>query len=99
MIKNIKVVSGIIIILLTFTVLQMVTGSLFYSAVNNDRNNFQNANLLNFQQEQLGDSFQTLVKISAIRRRLRQSTNYWRPPRPRLAKRKNISHSTKARRV
>ncbi|WP_199783942.1 Tar ligand binding domain-containing protein, partial [Cronobacter dublinensis] len=62
MIKNIKVVSGIIIILLTFTVLQMVTGSLFYSAVNNDRNNFQNANLLNFQQEQLGDSFQTLVK-------------------------------------
>ncbi|EGT5711069.1 HAMP domain-containing protein [Cronobacter dublinensis subsp. dublinensis] len=62
MIKNIKVVSGIIIILLTFTLLQMVTGSLFYSAVNNDRNNFQNANLLNYQQEQLGDSFQTLVK-------------------------------------
>ena len=60
--KNIKVITGIIITLSIFSVLLLVTGSLFYSAVSNDRHNFQNTGLLNYQQQQLGGSFQTLVQ-------------------------------------
>ncbi|MGS6320592.1 methyl-accepting chemotaxis citrate transducer, partial [Enterobacter hormaechei] len=45
-----------------FCLLQVVTGGLFYSAVNNDRHNFQNSGLLNAQQESLSDSVNTLVK-------------------------------------
>jgi len=62
MLKNLKVITGIVIILFLFSLLQMVTGGLFYSSVSQDRDNFQNSGQLNFQQEQLGDSIQTLVK-------------------------------------
>jgi methyl-accepting chemotaxis protein len=60
--KNIKVITGIIITLAIFSVLLLVTGSLFYSSVSNDRQNFQNTGMLNYQQQQLGGSFQTLVE-------------------------------------
>lgn len=60
--KNIKVITGIIIMLGIFSVLLLVTGSLFYSSVSKDRQNFQSTGMLNYQQQQLGGSFQTLVQ-------------------------------------
>ncbi|TNV21220.1 HAMP domain-containing protein [Buttiauxella sp. B2] len=60
--KNIKVITGIIITLSIFSVLLLVTGSLYYSSVSNDRQNFQHTGQLNYQQQQLGGSFQTLVQ-------------------------------------
>ena len=62
MIKNIRVITGILLVLAIFCLLQAVTGSLFYSAVNNDRQNFQNSGTLNAQQENLSDSVNTLIK-------------------------------------
>lgn len=62
MLKNLKVITGVVIILCLFSILQIITGSLFYSSVSQDRDNFQNSVSLNYQQEQLGDSVQTLVK-------------------------------------
>ncbi|HGN9371273.1 TPA: methyl-accepting chemotaxis protein [Citrobacter pasteurii] len=62
MIKNIRVITGILLVLAIFCLLQVVTGSLFYSAVNNDRHNFQNSGTLNAQQENLSDSVNTLIK-------------------------------------
>ena len=62
MIKNIRVITGILLVLAIFCLLQAVTGSLFYSAVNNDRHNFQNSGTLNAQQENLSDSVNTLIK-------------------------------------
>jgi methyl-accepting chemotaxis protein len=60
--KNIKVITGIIITLSIFSVLLLVTGSLYYSSVSNDRQNFQHTGQLNYQQQQLGGSFLTLVQ-------------------------------------
>ncbi|MEG3591555.1 methyl-accepting chemotaxis protein [Citrobacter youngae] len=62
MIKHIRVITGILLVLAIFCLLQAVTGSLFYSAVNNDRHNFQNSGTLNAQQENLSDSVNTLIK-------------------------------------
>ncbi len=62
MLKNLHVITGIIFALTIFCLLQVVTGGLFYSAVSNDRHNFQNAGVLNAQQESLSDSVNTLVK-------------------------------------
>ena len=62
MLKNIRVITGIIIALSVFCLLQLATGGLFYSAVNNDRVNFQNTGVLSAQQEYLGDSVNTLIK-------------------------------------
>ena len=50
MIKNVRVITGILLVLAIFCLLQVVTGSIFYSAVNNDRHNFQNSGTLNAQQ-------------------------------------------------
>lgn len=60
--KNIKVITGIVTTLGIFSVLLLVTGALYYSSVSSDRLNFQNTGLLNYQQQQLGGSFQTLVE-------------------------------------
>ncbi|MEO3989730.1 methyl-accepting chemotaxis citrate transducer [Pseudocitrobacter cyperus] len=60
--KNIKVITGIVTTLGIFSVLLLVTGALFYSSVSSDRLNFRNTGLLNYQQQQLGGSFQTLVE-------------------------------------
>jgi len=62
MLKKIKVITGIILALAIFCMLQVVTGGLFYSAVDNDRSNFQQYGVLNAQQENLSDSVNTLVK-------------------------------------
>lgn len=62
MIRNVRVITGILMVLAIFCLLQIVTGSLFYSAVNNDRLNFQNSGTLNSQQENLSDSVNTLIK-------------------------------------
>jgi methyl-accepting chemotaxis protein len=62
MLKNLHVITGIIFALTIFCLLQVVTGGLFYSAVSNDRHNFQNSGNLNAQQENLSDSVNTLVK-------------------------------------
>ena len=62
MIKNVRVITGILLVLAIFCLLQAVTGSFFYSAVNNDRHNFQNSGTLNAQQENLSDSVNTLIK-------------------------------------
>ncbi|WP_423249227.1 Tar ligand binding domain-containing protein, partial [Enterobacter roggenkampii] len=61
MLKNLHVITGIIFALTIFCLLQVVTGGLFYSAVSNDRHNFQNSGVLNAQQESLSDSVNTLV--------------------------------------
>ncbi|HDS6851378.1 TPA: Tar ligand binding domain-containing protein [Enterobacter cancerogenus] len=62
MLKNLHVITGILFALTIFCLLQVVTGGLFYSAVSNDRHNFQNSGVLNAQQESLSDSVNTLVK-------------------------------------
>ena len=62
MLKNLHVITGIIIALTIFCLLQAVTGGFFYSAVNSDRHNFQRSGLLNAQQESLSDSVNTLVR-------------------------------------
>ncbi|MFW0767309.1 methyl-accepting chemotaxis citrate transducer [Trabulsiella odontotermitis] len=62
MLKNTRVITGIIIALGVFCLLQAATGGLFYSAVSNDRHNFQRSGILNAQQENLSDSVNTLIK-------------------------------------
>ncbi|XTZ39270.1 methyl-accepting chemotaxis citrate transducer [Salmonella enterica] len=62
MLKNIRVITGLIIALSVFCLLQFVTGALFYSSVSNDKTNFQNTGVLNTQQENLSDSITTLIK-------------------------------------
>lgn len=60
--KNIKVITGIVATLGIFSILLLITGALFYSSVSSDRLNFQHTGLLNYQQQELGGSFQTLVE-------------------------------------
>lgn len=62
MLKNVRVITGIVIALGIFCLLQAVTGGLFYSAVNSDRLNFQSSGVLNAQQENLSESVNTLIK-------------------------------------
>lgn len=61
MIKNIRVITGLIVLLAVFTLLQGVSGGLFYSAITQDRDNFSQSRALSDQQEQLADGWQTLV--------------------------------------
>lgn len=105
MLKNLHVITGIIFALTIFCLLQVVTGGLFYSAVSNDRHNFQNSGVLNAQQENLSDSVNTLVKTrvtvtrvairylktSAIRLPLPRSTNCLIPQVTRWLKQKPIT--------
>ncbi|MCU5773205.1 methyl-accepting chemotaxis protein [Erwiniaceae bacterium BAC15a-03b] len=62
MLKNIKVVTAIVLILVIFSGLQLVSGSLFLKAIYGDKNNFAANSVLSRQQSQLGDAWQTLVK-------------------------------------
>lgn len=66
MFKNIKVIMGMLIAFAVFIVLQIITSSLFYTSVSNDKENFQTSEVLNYQQEQLTDSFQSLVKTRVV---------------------------------
>ncbi|SNY67044.1 methyl-accepting chemotaxis protein [Enterobacter sp. CC120223-11] len=60
--KNLRVVTGIVIVLALFCSLQLITGALFYSAVSDDKQNFQKSDILNSQLENLSDSVTTLIK-------------------------------------
>lgn len=51
MFKNVKVITGISIAFAVFILLQIITSILFYSSVNNDKQNFQKSEILTFQQE------------------------------------------------
>ncbi|NDL61604.1 methyl-accepting chemotaxis protein [Acerihabitans arboris] len=62
MFKNIKITSGIAIILMIFSLLQLVSGSLFFFAINNDKNNFVGFSMLSSRQAELSDAMQTLMK-------------------------------------
>lgn len=107
MLKNLHVITGIIFALTIFCLLQVVTGGLFYSAVSNDRHNFQNSGVLNAQQESLSDSVNTLVKTrvtvtrvairylktSVTRLPRRRSINCWAPQATRWQKPKPITKS------
>jgi hypothetical protein len=107
MLKNLHVITGIIFALTIFCLLQVVTGGLFYSAVSNDRHNFQNSGVLNAQQESLSDSVNTLVKTRVTVTRVairylknqrdpaswRRSINCWAPQATRWQKPKPITKS------
>jgi len=60
--KNIKITSGIAIILIIFSLLQLVSGSLFFFAIKNDKNNFVGFSMLSSRQAELSDAVQTLMK-------------------------------------
>ncbi|WP_276551451.1 methyl-accepting chemotaxis protein [Erwinia mallotivora] len=62
MIKNMKVVTSIIIMLVVFSGLLLISSALSFKAINQDKNNFTHANTLTHQQGQLSDSWQTLIK-------------------------------------
>jgi len=60
--NKLRVMTGIVIVLALFCSLQLITGGLFYSAVNKDKQNFQKSDILNSQLENLSDSVNTLIK-------------------------------------
>lgn len=62
MIKNMKVVTSIILMLVVLSGLLLISSALSFKAINQDKNNFTQANSLNHQQEQLSDSWQALIK-------------------------------------
>ncbi|WP_304623059.1 methyl-accepting chemotaxis protein [Pantoea sp. BAV 3049] len=62
MIKNMKVVTSIVIMLIVFSGLLLISSGLSFNAINQDKNNFIRASYLTRQQGQLSDTWQTLVK-------------------------------------
>lgn len=62
MFNDIKVKTAIVTVFIIFIALLMVTNALFYISVSHDKDNFRKSAQLNYQQEQLSDSFHTLVK-------------------------------------
>ena len=62
MLKNIKVVTSIVIMLIVFSALLLVSSALSFNAISQDKANFTRASVLTQQQGQLSDAWQTLVK-------------------------------------
>ena len=62
MLKNIKVVTSIIIMLVVFSGLLLVSSALSFNAISQDKNNFTRASILTQQQGQLSDTWQALLK-------------------------------------
>lgn len=62
MLKNIKVVTSIVIMLIIFSALLLVSSALSFNAIKQDKANFTRATILTEQQGQLSDAWQTLVK-------------------------------------
>lgn len=62
MLKNLKITTGIVGVLCLFSALLAITGFLFYSSVSQAGRNFSHTEQLTLQQQQLGDSVQTLIK-------------------------------------
>lgn len=66
MFKRLKIVTAIIMILVIFTGMQAISGSLFMSSLVSSQRNFVNSSQLSKQQHQLADSVQTLIKTRLI---------------------------------
>ncbi|WP_147199821.1 methyl-accepting chemotaxis protein [Pantoea sp. MBD-2R] len=62
MLKNIKVVTSIIIMLVVFSGLLLISSALSFNAISQDKNNFTRASILTQQQGQLSDTWQALLK-------------------------------------
>ncbi|MDO6406428.1 methyl-accepting chemotaxis protein [Pantoea phytobeneficialis] len=62
MLKRMKVVTAIIVILVVFTAMQVVSGSLFLTSLMAGQRNFTTSDQLSHQQRELADGWQTLVK-------------------------------------
>ncbi len=62
MFNKMKIVTAIVLILMVFTAMQTISGSLFFSALSAGQQNFTASNQLSHQQRELGDGWQTLVK-------------------------------------
>jgi len=62
MLKNIKVVTSILIMLIVFSALLLLSSGLSFNAINQDKNNFVRASVLTQQQGKLSDTLQTLLK-------------------------------------
>lgn len=81
MFKNMRVMTGIILVFFVFIILLITTSVLFYSSVNDDRNNFQKSTVLNYQQEKLSDSLNAIAKtrVSMNRAGMRLAQNNQEP--------------------
>ena len=66
MIKRMKIVTAIMMILVVFTAMQAISGSLFLSSLIAGQHNFTTSNQLSHQQRELADGWQTLVKTRVI---------------------------------
>jgi len=62
MLKNIKVVTSIVIMLVIFSGLLLVSSALSFNAISQDKENFNHASVLTQQQNQLSDTWQTLLE-------------------------------------
>ncbi|KGT94709.1 chemotaxis protein [Erwinia typographi] len=62
MLKNIKVVTSIVIMLIVFSGLLLICSGLSFRAINQDKNNFIRSSMLTRQQGQMSDARQTLLK-------------------------------------
>ncbi|BAN95751.1 methyl-accepting chemotaxis sensory transducer [Plautia stali symbiont] len=62
MFNKMKIVTAIVVILVVFTAMQAISGSLFFSSLRARQYNFTASNQLSHQQRELGDGWQTLVK-------------------------------------
>lgn len=62
MFKQMRIVTAIIAILVVFTVMQAVSGSLFLSSLISGQHNFSTSDQLSHQQRELTDGWQTLIK-------------------------------------
>ncbi len=62
MLKNIKVVTSIVIMLIVFSGLLLICSGLSFRAINQDKDNFIRSSMLTRQQGQMSDARQTLLK-------------------------------------
>ncbi len=66
MFKRMKIVTAIMMILVVFTAMQAISGSLFLSSLISGQHNFTTSNQLSQQQREVADGWQTLVKTRVI---------------------------------
>ncbi|OON36539.1 methyl-accepting chemotaxis protein II [Izhakiella australiensis] len=81
MFKNTKIITGITVVLFISGLLWFSIAGLYYTAVDNDRTNFLNNEQLSEQQQQLSDSFQSLVvtRVAVTRAAIRFLKNQNNP--------------------
>ncbi|MDI9222986.1 methyl-accepting chemotaxis protein [Pantoea sp. EA-12] len=66
MFTKMKIVTAIMMILVVFTAMQAISGSLFLSSLIAGQHNFTTSNQLSYQQREVADGWQTLVKTRVI---------------------------------